>query len=547
MRLRRRTPKQRRPRRRPRRALIAAAYAAGLSGLALAAVWLAVLVTPLQPVSAAGQTVRVGAAPLSWSLSGPGRLDLFGQTIPTKAQFDGPLRPRLELTRIEEDSEVAHLLRSGDHEQLTLEVGRKLASGWLRYAAWETAVAAGLVLLPLAAWTGLRRMPARRTLLVLAGGLALVTAVNAVGFHLLASDTPQALRHVRSLQDLVGDSPLAPVPRAEGPPLGDVHAVALGDSTAAGSGNRPLPEPSDLDRACERSADAYPQALARANDWEVLNLACSGATVRDGVLGVQILGERVAPPQIAQARRATEASVVLVSVGANDVRWADLVQLCAISPSCDDRASTAYFQDRLAGFALDYRRLLHVLAALPQHPAVVVNEYYDPFGPDVSCLSDEGLTPRKTEVLRSRLAALNTVLRQGAEAAGFAAVRQDFEGHRLCSAQPYVQGPADRAPLHPTAAGALAIALADQQALPAAALTAGFAPSHPTPHTDSADRTGERGTPLNGPTGGGSPPEGHGSTARRGHPQKSPRDTSIGPHRKATRGKPGKPCRGDPG
>ncbi|MFD0336716.1 SGNH/GDSL hydrolase family protein [Streptomyces erythrogriseus] len=309
-------------------------------------------------------------------------------------------------------------------------------------------------------------MPPGRAVLVLAGGLALVTAVNAIGFYLLASSTPEALRDVRSLQDLVGDSPPDPVPRAEGPPLGDVRAVALGDSTAAGTGNRPLPDPSDLDRACDRSADSYPQALARANDWSVLNLACSGATVRDGILGVQILGEQVAPPQIAQAQRAAEASVVLVSVGANDVRWSDLVQLCAISPSCDDRASTAYFQDRLARFALDYRRLLRMLATLPQHPTVVVNEYYDPFGADVSCLENVGLTRQKAEVLSSRLAALNAVLRQGAETAGFTPVKQNFEGHRLCSAQPYVQGPADRAPLHPTAAGSLAIALADQKALP---------------------------------------------------------------------------------
>ncbi|MDK1342354.1 SGNH/GDSL hydrolase family protein [Streptomyces sp. 378] len=447
--------------------MIIAWYALGLSGLALAAVWLAVRITPLQPVSAAGQTVRVGAAPLGWSLSGPGRLDLFGQTLPTRPHFEGPIRPRLELTRIKEDAEVARLLRSGDHQRLTLEVGRKLASGWIRYGAWQTAVAAGLVALPLLAWTGLRRIPPGRTVLVLATGLALVTAVNTVGLHLLASDTPQVLREVRSLRDLVGASPSAPVPRAEGPPLGEVRAVALGDSTAAGTGNRPLPDPSDLDRACQRSADSYPEALARANDWKVLNLACSGATVRDGVLGVQILGERVAPPQFAQAQRATEAFAVMVSVGANDVRWSDLVQLCAISPSCDDRASTAFFQNRLARFALDYRTLLRRLGALPQHPSVLVNEYYDPFGPDVGCLSDEGLTRRKAEVLSSRLAALNTVLRQGAEAAGFTTVKPDFEGHRLCSAQPYVQGPADRAPLHPTAAGALALALSNQQALPA--------------------------------------------------------------------------------
>ncbi|MFG3660100.1 hypothetical protein [Streptomyces sp. NPDC047706] len=151
----------------------------------------------------------------------------------------------------------------------------------------------------------------------------------------------------------------------------------------------------------------------------------------------------------------------------NDVRRADLVKLCATSPTCDDRASTAYFQNRLARFALDYRRLMRLLAALPQRPSVLVNEYYDPFGPDIGCLRDEGLTRQKVQVLRSRLAALNAVLRQGAETACFTSVRPDFAAHGLCSAQPYVQGPAGRAPLHPTAAGALAIALADQQAIPA--------------------------------------------------------------------------------
>jgi len=41
-----------------------------------------------------------------------------------------------------------------------------------------------------------------------------------------------------------------------------------------------------------------------------------------------------------------------------------------------------------------------------------------------------------------------------------------FTGHELCTADPYVQGPSDRAPLHPTATGELIIALADQQELP---------------------------------------------------------------------------------
>jgi len=75
-------------------------------------IWLALQVAPLQTVSAAGQTAQVGAAGPSLSLSGPGELDLFGQVMPTKPQFDGPIRPLLRLTRITIDRQVAQLLRS---------------------------------------------------------------------------------------------------------------------------------------------------------------------------------------------------------------------------------------------------------------------------------------------------------------------------------------------------------------------------------------------------------------------------------------------------
>ncbi|WP_225813585.1 SGNH/GDSL hydrolase family protein [Streptomyces spinosus] len=436
-----------------------------LAVLAAAAIWLAVRLTPLRTVTVAGQTVKVGAAPPDWRMSGPGDLQLFGQTLPTEATFSGPIRPLLKLTHITESSQVAQLVRSGNHEQLEITAGHSLASGWVLYGVQETAVAAGIMAVALLAWAGLRRFPRRRTLGILFCGVAVVAVANATGFYLLASQTPDALRHVHSLADLVGRSTAANVPRTEGPDLTDVTAVVLGDSTAAGTGNRPLVDPDALDRACRRSADSYAGVLARTNDRKVLNLGCAGATVHDGILGVQILGDQVAPPQFAEAQRATRAGVVIVSVGANDVGWADLVQLCAKAPSCDDKASTAFFQNRLSRFALDYRSLLHHLAGMPQHPKVVVNEYYDPFGSDVSCLRGEGLTVAKVRVLRARLSVLNDVLREGATSRGFTAVRPDFTGHELCSAQPYVQGPTDRAPLHPSAAGQLAIAVADQRAL----------------------------------------------------------------------------------
>ncbi|NUR60615.1 MAG: SGNH/GDSL hydrolase family protein [Catenulispora sp.] len=430
----------------------------------LAALWVAVRVTPLQSVTTGGQTVQVGAASPGWGLSGPGELDLFGQTIATEPEFPGPVRPRLRLTHITANAELAQLLGSSDHGGAGT-MGRELAAGWFRYALWEGAVSAGVVVLVLAPIAGFRHYSLRRTAAVLLAGVTAMTAVNLVGFSLLASGTPAALRHVHSLSDLVGRRATTPVAPVAGPSLREVQAVVLGDSTAAGIGNRPMPDPSTQDQACGRSADAYAQQLAAVNNWNVLNLACSGATIRTGLLGPQQAGQITATPQLAELERAPKALVVIVGIGADDLHWADLTRLCAASPNCDDRATDAYFQQQMAQFVLDYRDLLTQLAALPNHPTVIVNQYYDPFGPDLSCLAPLGVTSGKVDALRSRLNQLNTALRQGADAAGFISVQPSFAGHTLCSSQSFVQGPKDRAPLHPTAAGELAIALADQQAL----------------------------------------------------------------------------------
>jgi hypothetical protein len=243
----------------------------------------------------------------------------------------------------------------------------------------------------------------------------------------------------------------------------------MGDSTAAAVGNPGLKNATALDRTCGRSSESYAADLAMVNNWNVLNLACSSATVRNGLLGAQVFGSgTVAPPQLVEAQRATKAKVIIVSVGADDVEWSIMTKLCVASTVCNDKVSNAFFDKQIGDFTRSYYQLLGDLAALPGTPAVLINQYYNPFGPDLSCLAKYGITPAKEKVLASRLSQLNTVLAQGAQTFDFQAIQPSFTGHELCTADPYVQGPNDRAPLHPTAAGELAIALADQQALPKA-------------------------------------------------------------------------------
>jgi hypothetical protein len=246
-----------------------------------------------------------------------------------------------------------------------------------------------------------------------------------------------------------------------------VQAVVIGDSTAAAVGN-PLPaNASALDRACGRSSESYADDLAVVNNWNVLNLACSGATIANGLLGAQVLTDgQVAPPQLIEAERATRAKVIIVSVGADDVEWSIMTRLCVASAVCNDKVSAAFFNAEISAFTDSYYQLLGDLAELPGNPAVLVNQYYSPFGTDIGCLSRYGFTAAKEKVLLSRLGQLNNVLAQGAQTFGFGVTDPPFTGHELCTTDPYVQGPGDPAPLHPTAAGELAIALADQQVLP---------------------------------------------------------------------------------
>jgi lysophospholipase L1-like esterase len=436
-----------------------------LAAITFASIAFGLRVTPPQSVSALGQSVGVGAAPPSLSFSGPGEVELFGQSLPTSVRFLGPIRPRLVLNSITLNQQVAGLFDPSTSAGSAQALGDQLASGWKRYFLWEIAFVGLGALLLLGIVAGWRRhaWSWKKTLVTIAGGLVLVEVVNVGLIMLTATTAPAKLSAVGSLGELVGRNEDAPIAAAPGPALTGVQAVVLGDSTAAGLGDAPLADPTPLDEACGRSADAYAVHLADVNRWNVRNLACSGATIRSGVLGSQTAGDRTIPAQLAVAKRATGATAIVVSVGANDLRWAPMIRLCAAFNECDDKASTLYYQRSLELFARDYYVLLRQLAGLPNHPRVVINLYYAPFEATDDCVT--GLTPAKISVLLDRLAGLNAVLEEGAKTFEFLVATPDFSGHGACSDQPYVQGLTDPAPFHPNATGELVIALADERAL----------------------------------------------------------------------------------
>lgn len=437
-----------------------------LIGLVVASASIAVglAITPSQQVSAAGQTFEVGGAGPSLHWSGPGELDLFGQQLDTSLRFSGPIRPRIQLTHITLSKQLENFVQASSGTSATTSLAKALSRGFRHYVYWQVGIVGLAAVLFAGAVSGWMRQGWRHSLALIGSLLVLTEALNLGAIMVTAYSAPAELDRVQSLQSLVGNAPELRVPVKAPASQAGRSIVVLGDSTAAGLGLRPLPHPTEADHACNRSINAYAVALSNASGTPVTNLACSDATIHAGLLGPQTAGSIKVPPQLSRPAVAA-ATTVLVSVGANDVKWADLLRICAVSASCQNNAEQAAFQQYLAKFSTDYLQLLSQLQALPQHPRVVINLYYDPLGDEVDCLSHLGLTSEKQKAMRSTLDALNQVLSSGAQAASFITVQPNFADHGLCSQTPFVQGIHSTAPFHPTAAGELAIALADEHAL----------------------------------------------------------------------------------
>src|ERR1700682_1185385 len=443
-------------------------YIVVVAAIVLASYSIGLLATPKQTVSIVGQAVAVGAARPTPSLWGPGELTEFGVSIPLKLTFVGLLRPHLEIAPALSTNDLTATLRAA-YDQSLESLGKKLLDGWLRYCGWLLLISEAIgaaAMLPVAVamvrWRGLTRRSALR---LTVGCLLTLMVLNAAQAA-VATNTLGGVSRVTSIDALVGRNPTVFTPASVGPSVSGINIVVIGDSTAAGLGNALVRAPTPEDKACGRSKDSFAGVLATPNGWKVLTLACSTAPIRSGLLGEQPQAGQTVSAQLGRAKQVTDATAVIVSIGANEMQWPALVQFCLLAETCDDNAASALSDRNLTRFTLDYAEyLLPQLAALPQHPRVIINKYYYPFDPTVPCRRIEGWSAQKVGVLSARLASFNSVLAQGATTFGFTAVQPDFRGHELCTKQPYVQGLPDPAPLHPTAAGVFCIAVADQQAL----------------------------------------------------------------------------------
>ncbi|WP_239028235.1 GDSL-type esterase/lipase family protein [Pseudonocardia acidicola] len=457
----------------------------------LAGIPATIALTPNQELVTLGQHISVGARTPDLSLSGPAQLVQIGNTeldIP-RLQVYGPLRPQLTLGPVQRNEAAAEVLHPGTTRQARADAVTTLGNGFLRWYAWG---AAGLIVLTLAfcAVAGcarilvlLRRQSraghehvtvaevfprcvgtiGRMTVLAVT---ASVLAWGAAG-ALVYTGAARGLQNVRSLSELVGAYHLSPSP--VGPRVFGYSGAVIGDSRLARVGG-PAPAGATADdQACERSTDSMAGELGRLLPAQVLNLACSGATIAQGLRAPQQRGATSVPAQIGLLKQVEGLRFVVVGIGPNDLGWGDFLTYCYGAADCADNLTQGEFDYRLAAFDREYGNLLQDLAELPGHPQVVIMTSYDVFAPGADCPDSRGpagaagLNPAKIRLLADRNAQLNAILAGGAEKYGFAVARPALA--TLCSAGhdglgPDLQGLADPHPFHPTGIGSIRMAAA---------------------------------------------------------------------------------------
>jgi lysophospholipase L1-like esterase len=234
--------------------------------------------------------------------------------------------------------------------------------------------------------------------------------------------------------------------------------VALGDSVAAGLG---LPLQSGGNQACKVSYQAYPAYVASALGVPYSNVACSGATAGDLVTEQHLSGTSAdISPQLDAAFASGTPSFMTLTAGANDMYWQYFVRKC-YSGTCGTPTDQATATQLIRAMQLKLSYAFQSIARRSNGatPTVIITGYYRPFA--VNCPPQSAITASEMQWLNAQTDALNYALATTASNYSFVRfVPINFNGHELCSEDPWIQDQNDSAPAHPTAQGQRAIAQA---------------------------------------------------------------------------------------
>jgi len=173
----------------------------------------------------------------------------------------------------------------------------------------------------------------------------------------------------------------------------DILIVSIGDSVASGQGNPDIPRKGSapakwVDKLCARSAIAGPaQAGLSIEEADphtsvtFISFACTGAGITDGLLGKQMRASIAVPPQIEKLRETLNGrniDALLISVGGNDLGFADLVARCILDWNCSkDKGALKQFREGLDNLQSRYQALNAAIVGLQPSTKVFITEYPD--------------------------------------------------------------------------------------------------------------------------------------------------------------------------
>lgn len=229
--------------------------------------------------------------------------------------------------------------------------------------------------------------------------------------------------------------------------------VGMGDSVAAGIG---LPTASDSS-ACGRTDESYIYKVAKTTDRRMINLACSGASIDQGLLGNQTVNKAELVPQAQQLFNIDQPDVVTLTIGANDIGWSELLAKC-YSTECGTLADGQTIDGRLATLTEKYKSFLdqyksHYGAKIPR---LIVTGYFQvlPASMPENCTEMAGIDREEIAWQHEELGKLNQTIKDTVDKYSFARFAEiDFTNHELCSDDAWVQGINDKAPFHPNESG----------------------------------------------------------------------------------------------
>ena len=265
-------------------------------------------------------------------------------------------------------------------------------------------------------------------------GLALDATGCTVVTTLPANTRYEVTLTVRDSADQIGQTEMVVEPK-------DMLVVSIGDSVASGEGSPHSDSITSIrhsetwqDQACHRSAYAGPALAARQLEEDdehssvtFVQLACSGAAIMDvpeipgserdltddlttgGLLdeyeGVEPLGAPSRPgqlDQLDQLRNNRSVDVLMLSIGANDVKFSEVVEECLVTApgefaACSLSSTKTRFDTRITTLPSRYAALATRLGKSGIDPSdVFITEYFDQtsdeFGlPNLRCAGSEAL------------------------------------------------------------------------------------------------------------------------------------------------------------